>query len=59
MKKADRMLARHLVGMYLEDRPENAAGAKEILVTSLFFVIWMCPPQTILIPTVTTSLLNF
>jgi len=32
-EKADRQLARHLVGMYLEDRPENAAGAREILVS--------------------------
>ncbi|KAF3934914.1 hypothetical protein ABW19_dt0206345 [Dactylella cylindrospora] len=29
-EKSDKMLARHLVGMYLEDRPENAAQ-KEIL----------------------------
>ncbi|KAI9843826.1 MAG: hypothetical protein M1837_006087 [Sclerophora amabilis] len=27
----DRRLARHLVGMYLEDAPENAAGSLEIL----------------------------
>ncbi|KAI9824903.1 MAG: hypothetical protein M1832_001508 [Thelocarpon impressellum] len=27
----DRRLAKHLVGMYLEDAPENAAGALEIL----------------------------
>ena len=29
----DRRLAKHLVGMYLEDAPENAAGALEILVS--------------------------
>lgn len=28
----DRKLAKHLVGMYLEDAPENAAGTLEILV---------------------------
>lgn len=32
-ERSDKMLARHLVGMYLEDRPENAA-AKEILVST-------------------------
>jgi DNA replication licensing factor MCM4 len=31
----DRRLARHLVGMYLEDTPENGAGAQEILVSLL------------------------
>jgi DNA replication licensing factor MCM4 len=31
-EQADRRLARHLVGMYLEDAPENAAGSQEILV---------------------------
>ena len=30
-EKADRMLARHLVGMYLEDRPQHASNL-EILV---------------------------
>ncbi|KAI9769174.1 MAG: hypothetical protein M1839_003778 [Geoglossum umbratile] len=30
-EQADRRLARHLVGMYLEDTPENAAGSQEIL----------------------------
>ncbi|KAH0565775.1 hypothetical protein GP486_000820 [Trichoglossum hirsutum] len=30
-EQADRRLARHLVGMYLEDAPENAAGSQEIL----------------------------
>lgn len=30
----DRRLAKHLVSMYLEDTPENAAGSREILVCS-------------------------
>ncbi|KAI9762182.1 MAG: hypothetical protein M1840_001453 [Geoglossum simile] len=30
-EQADRRLAKHLVGMYLEDAPENAAGSQEIL----------------------------
>ena len=30
----DRRLARHIVSMYLEDTPENAAGPQEILVSS-------------------------
>lgn len=38
-EKADRQLARHLVGMYLEDRPENAAGAREILVSPHHFLL--------------------
>jgi DNA replication licensing factor MCM4 len=29
----DRRLARHLLGMYLEDAPENASGGQEILVS--------------------------
>ena len=36
-ESSDRRLARHLVGMYLEDRPENAS-AEEILVSPLSFV---------------------
>lgn len=34
-EQSDRRLARHLVGMYLEDAPENAAGTLEILVRPL------------------------
>jgi len=32
----DRRLARHLLGMYLEDKPENAAS-EEVMVSLLFF----------------------
>jgi DNA replication licensing factor MCM4 len=35
----DRRLARHLVGMYLEDTPENAAGSAEILVSLTCIVL--------------------
>ncbi len=34
-QEADRRLARHLVSMYLEDSPENAAGDQEILVGTI------------------------
>ena len=30
---ADRRLARHMLSMYLEDKPESAAGGMEILVS--------------------------
>ncbi|KAI9891897.1 MAG: hypothetical protein M1814_002282 [Vezdaea aestivalis] len=46
----DRRLARHLVGMYLEDAPENAAGQTEILpvefLTSyISYARAMCQPR--------------
>lgn len=42
-EQTDRRLAKHLVSMYLEDSPENAAGSQEILVRHLslsFFSCW-------------------
>jgi DNA replication licensing factor MCM4 len=32
---ADRRLARHLLSMYLDDKPQSAAGGMEILVRNL------------------------
>ena len=35
---ADRRLARHMLSMYLEDKPESAAGGQEILVSFYFML---------------------
>jgi DNA replication licensing factor MCM4 len=42
----DRRLARHLVSMYLEDAPENAAGSQEILVRLLFSISFATEQST-------------
>jgi len=36
----DRRLARHMLGMYLEDGPENASGNLEIIVRALAPPVW-------------------
>lgn len=39
---SDRRLARHMLSMYLEDKPESAAGGQEILVSPLATALYSC-----------------
>lgn len=45
-ESTDRKLARHLVGMYLEDTPENASSA-EILVSLVLYANYFYQPLTL------------